>query len=401
MASSLLTSGLSTHRLVKSTVLLTFAAVLALTAGCRREQAGRPAPPPAAVEVYTTKELTVPVTNRFVGSTEASQEVDVRARVQGVIWELGFDEGTSVTAGQFLFRIDPRPFEADLQIAQAQSYQAQVAVQSAERDLNRTRSLSASDSVAREELDDALSLYETNVAALRLAEAQLVKAQLELSYTTVTASVRGLVGRAMKKVGDLVDPGENSLLVTITTQNPMYVNFTVAEKDLLEYNNKVRAGDIIEPLNGEYEVEIVLLDGSTYPASGRINFSDVEIDPQTGTALVRAVFDNPKGILQPGMFVEVLIKGARRTQTIMVPQNAVMQGMQGSYVYVVGDDKKVEMRPVTPTDWEGLNWIIEDGLSADEKVIIAGTNKTAPGAEVNVTTVTQTLDLKTSPTAAK
>jgi membrane fusion protein (multidrug efflux system) len=321
--------------------------------------------------------------------------------VQGVVWEQGFEEGTSVTAGQFLFLIDPRPFEADLQIAEAQTYQAKVAVQSAERDLNRTRSLQASASVAREELDDAISLYETNVAAMRLAEAQLVKARLELSYTTVTAPVRGLVGRAMKKTGDLVDSGANSLMVTITTQNPMYVIFSAAEKDLLDRRNSIEAGFIVPPENEEYDVEIVLLDGTVYGHTGRINFRDVEIDPMTGTGQIRAEFPNPDNLLQPGQFVEVRLKGARRTGATVVPQNAVMQGMQGSYVYVVGEDKKVEMRPVTPTIWEGQNWIIEDGLSPGDRVIIAGTNKTAPGAEVNVTTVTETLDFESTGTATE
>jgi len=380
--------------------LILLAAATTLSA-CRREQPARPAPPPAQVETYTVQELTIPVTYEFVGSTEASQAVDVRARVQGVVWEQGFEEGTSVTAGQFLFRIDPRPFEADLQIAEAQVFQAKVAVQSAERDLNRTRTLSQSDSVAREELDDAMSLFETNMAALKLSEAQLVKSRLELSYTTVTAPVRGMVGRTVKRVGDLVDAGTNSLLVTITTQDPMWVNFSAAEKDMLTHRNDVEAGRVIPPPNEEYEVEIILLDGTRYSHKGRINFTDVEIDAQTGTGQIRAVFDNPDGLLKPNMFVNVLVKGAKRTKTVMVPQNTVMEGMQGTYVYVVGEGDTVEMRPVTATDWEGRNWIIEQGLEEGEKVIISGINKTGPGALVKVTTMTTTLDLNTSPTAGR
>jgi len=380
--------------------IVLLAAAISLSA-CRREQPGRPAPPPAEVEIYPVKRMTIPVTYEFVGSTEASQAVDVRARVQGVVWEQGFEEGTSVTAGQFLFRIDPRPFEADLQIAEAQAFQAKVAVQSAERDLNRTRTLSQSDSVAREELDDAMSLYETNMAALRLAEAQLVKSRLELSYTTVTAPVRGMVGRASKRVGDLVDAGTNSLLVTITTQNPMWVNFSVAEKDLLTQRNDIEAGRILAPSNDEYDVNIILLDGTRYSETGRINFADVEIDSRTGTGQIRAEFKNPDGLLKPGMFVEVLLSGARRTETVVVPQNAVMQGMQGTYVYVVGDDNVIEMRPVTPSEWEGENWIIESGLENDDRVVINGTNKTAPGAEVKVTTVTTTLDFDGEPAVSE
>ncbi len=368
---------------------------LLLFSGCKREQSARPAPPPAEVEVYVAKATSVPLTFEYIGQTEASQEVDVRARVQGVVWEQGFSEGTSVTAGQFLYRIDPRPFEADLQVADARSYQAKVAVQAAQRDLNRTRSLTESASIAREELDDATSLYETSMASLRLADAQLLKARLELSFTTVTAPVGGRIGLALKRVGDLVDTGENSLLCRITTQDPMYVNFSISEKDMLEYRNNLKAGRIEAPQTEDFIVEIGLLDKSTYPERGRINFSDVTIDPRTGTGTHRAAFPNPEGLLQPGQYVEVRIIGANRTKTVMVPQGAVMFGMQGSYVYVVGDDDKVEMRPVTATDWEGLNWIIEEGLAAGEQIIISGINKTQPGADVSVTTVTTELDKET------
>ena len=363
-------------------------------AGCKKETAGRPSPPPAEVEVYKTEEVVVPVTFSYIGHTAASQEVDVRARVEGVVWELGFEEGTSVTAGQHLFTIDPRPFEADTQIAEARVFQAKVAVQSAERDLNRTRALQSSESVSREDLDNAISLYETSVATLRLTEAELVKAKLELSYTTVTAPINGMVGEAEKKEGDLVDPSANSLLVTITAQNPMYVNFTVSEKDMLEYRNLVDSGRIKAPALGDFEIGIELLDGTLYPEVGYINFLDVVIDPTMGSGTFRAEFKNDDGVLKPGQFVKVYILGAQRTSTIMVPQRAVMQGMQGTYVYVVDEENKVTMRPVEATNWEGLNWIIESGLDAGENVIVAGTNKTAPGAEVKQTTVTTELDLQ-------
>ncbi len=363
-------------------------------AGCRKEAPPAMERPPAEVETYTTEPMTIPVNFEYVGQTEASQEVDVRARVEGVVWEIGFEEGSSVSPGQFLFRIDPRPFEADLQIAEAQQFQTQVAVQSAERDLNRTRRLQESASVSREELDNAISAYETAVASQRLAEANVMKARLELSYTTVTAPIAGMVGRALKKPGDLVDPGQNSLLCNITAQDPMYVNFTIAEKDLLQMRNAEEEGRIIPPDDQNYEVEITLLDGTRYSEVGRINYADVTIEPQTGTGLYRASFANPTGILKPGQFVEVLVRGSRRTNTFVVPQKAVMLGMQGTYVYVVDEDNTVEMRPVHATAWEGENWIIERGLRENERVIIAGTNKTFPGAEVAVTTETLTLNMQ-------
>lgn len=381
--------------------LLLFTALLAsvFLTSCERTQPARPTPPPAEVEVYVTEKQQVPVTYTYIGQTEASQDVEVRARVQGVVWEQNFEEGTTVTAGQFLFRIDPRPFEADLQIAEAEAYQAKVSVESAQRDLNRTRKLQSSATVSQEELDNAISAYETAVASQRLSDARVLKARLELSYTTVTAPIAGFVGKALKKPGDLVDTGENSLLCTISAQDPIYVNFSISEKDRLQYRKAVQSGAIIAPDNEDYRVQIVQLDKSTYPIEGRINYNDVKIDPQTGTGEVRAEFKN-NGLLKPGQFVQVKLLGAKRTETVLVPQRAVMQGMQGSYVYVV-DKSKVEMRPVTATDWEGKNWIIEAGLTPEEQVIISATNKTAPGAEVKVTTVTKTLDLSTSSTASR
>lgn len=385
-------------RMVRKRMFIGFCAVIGLLvlAGCERVASERPAPPPAEVETYTTELLTVPVGYEYVGQTEASQDVDVRARVEGVVWEIGFEEGSSVEPGQFLFRIDPRPFEADLQIAEAQEFQSKVQVQSAERDLNRTRRLQESASVSREELDNAISEYETAVASQRLSEANVLKARLELSYTTVTAPIAGMVGQALKKPGDLVDSSQNSLLCNITAQDPMYVNFTVAEKDLLQQRNAEQDGRIVAPDNDEYEVEITLLDGSRYGHIGRINYADVTIDTRTGTGMIRAAFPNPDGILKPGQFAEVLVKGARRTNTIVVPQKAVMLGMQGTYVYVVDDEETVEMRPVNATVWEGHNWVVESGLREGERVIIAGTNKTQPGAEVAVTTQTTTLVLDTT-----
>lgn len=381
------------QRLVSAGRFTLIGACALVFAACEKSQQERPPRPPAEVETYTTEAMTIPVTYHYIGQTEASQQVDVRSRVQGVVWDIGFEEGTSVTAGQFLFRIDPRPFEADLQIAEARTYQSKVQVQSAERDLNRTRRLQESASVSREELDNAMSKYESSVADLRLAEANLVKARLELSYTTVTAPIAGMVGKALKKPGDLVDAGQNSLLCNITAQDPMYVNFTLAEKDILQQRTAQQAGRILPPKDDGYDVEIRLLDGTHYAATGRINFADVKIDPQTGTGLFRAAFPNPDALLKPGQFVEVYVKGAKRTNTIVIPQTAVMLGMQGSYVYVVDDAGKVEMRPVHATEWEGQNWIIESGLKPNEKVIITGTNKTQPGADVKVTTQTTTLDL--------
>lgn len=364
-----------------------------LLAGCRKAEtkSAPPPPPPPAVEVYVTKKETVPHVLEHIGQTDASQTVDVRARVTGVLLQQGFQEGTTVTQGDFLFRIDPRPFEADLQIAEARLLQAQVDVDAAKRDLNRSRQLIASNSISKEDLDDAVTKYNTALAAVKLAEANVYKARLELSYTTVTATIDGKIGRALKRPGDLVDDGSNSLLVTITRQDPIFVNFFVSEREMLDYRRSLEEKRIILPPDGNLDVVVTLLDGTVYPEKGQINFYDVKIDPQTGTALVRAELPNRAGLLVPGQFVKVHLKGAARPGQIMVPQRAVQMGLQGPYVYVVGEENKVEMRPVKTSNWEGKSWIIESGLREGERIIVNGVQKARPGNEVNVTTVTTTL----------
>ena len=370
---------------------LSFSAVI-LLAGCKQQDAApKAAPPPAQVEVYVTKAQTIPITFEHTGQIQASQQVDVRARVTGILLEQGFTEGTTVSQGQYLFRIDPRTFEADVRIGAANVLQAQTNVQAADRDLKRTRTLAQTKAVSQEEVDNALTKYETTAAAQKLAEANLYKAQVELTYTTVTAPIRGKIGKAEKRPGDLVDDGTNSLLCTISNQDPIWVVFFVSEREMLEYRKDVSEGRVIVPADGKLKVGVTLLDGTPYGPMGEINFFDVKIDPQTGTALVRAVLPNPEGLLVPGQFVKAQVRGVTRPNMILVPQAAVQQGMQGSFVYVSDEKGTVELRPVKAGKWEGTSWIIESGLRVGEKVITGGLLKVRPGGSVDVTTVTRTL----------
>jgi len=381
----------SFRRAGAATISFIMAACLLLPA-CRKAAAPPPAMPPAQVEVYVTRRQTVPATFSHIGQVEASQDVEVRARVEGVVLSQGFEEGTTVTQGDFLFRIDPRPFEANLAIAEAKVVQAGVNVESEQRNLSRTQGLARTNSVSREEMESAQTKYNTALAGLKLAEADRYKSQLELSYTTVTASISGKIGRAEKRPGDLVDTGENSLLCSISQQNPAWIVFHVSEREALDYNRDVKSGKIKLPPDGKLSVGVELLDHTPYPQSGEINYFDVKIDPQTGTALVRAELPNPEGRLVPGQFVKVFVRGAQRDNMVVVPQAAIQQGMQGSFVYVAGEKGLIEMRPVTLGTWEGQGWLIESGLEENERVVIGGLLKVRPGATVDVTTVTEKLE---------
>jgi membrane fusion protein (multidrug efflux system) len=387
---------------LRGNILAPAVVAAALLQGCdSKSEAPKAAPPPAQIEAYVTKAQTVPVSFDHTGQITASQKVDVRARLTGVLVEQGFTEGTTVTKGQFLYRIDPRTFEADVRVGSANVLQAQANVQAADRDLKRSRTLASTKAISQEEVDNALTKYETSVAAQKLAEANLYKAQVELTYTTVTAPISGKVGRAEKRPGDLVDTTNNSLLCTITTQDPIWVEFFVSEREMLDYRRNVREGRVVLPENGKLTVDVTLLDGTPYAPKGEISFFDVKIDPQTGTALVRAELPNPEGQLVPGQFVKAHVRGVTRPNLVLVPQAAVQQGMQGTFVYVTDDKGQVEMRPIKAGSWEGSSWIVESGLKPGEMVITGGLLKVRPGATVQVTTVTRTLPPeKLSPAAA-
>lgn len=369
----------------------TAAGLLLLTGCLDHQEPPKAAPPPAQVEAYITKAQTVPITFDHTGQIQASQSVDIRARVTGVLMDQGFVEGTTVTQGQYLFRIDPRVYEADVRVGAANVLQAQANVQSADRDLKRTRLLTQTKAVSQEELDKALTTYETASAAQKLAEANLYKAQVELTYTTVTAPISGKIGKAEKRPGDLVDTTDNSLLCSISKQDPIWVVFFVSEREMLEYRRDVAEGNVIVPADGKLQVGVTLLDQTDYKYTGEINFFDVKIDPQTGTALVRAELPNTEGQLVPGQFVKAHVRGVIRPNVILLPQLAVQQGMQGSFVYVSDPQGVVEMRPIKTGKWEGRSWIVESGLKAGERVLTGGLLKVRPGANVQLTTVTREL----------
>ena len=218
---------------------------------------------------------------------------------------------------------------------------------------------------------------------MRLAEAQLAKTDLELSYTSVNAPLTGFVGKAMKDIGSLVDSAQNSLLTTMQQVDPIYVSFHVTENDYLALHQSLRDGEIVPTpgSDGPY-VEIVLLDGAAYGQHGKITFEDASVDTQTGTVELRGTFENADKKLKPGQFVKVHLQGWERPNTLIVPQRAVSQSPQGSYVYVVGADSKAERRTIKTGAWAGKDWIVLDGVKAGEQVILEGLTKVRPGMVV-------------------
>ncbi|MFA6242867.1 MAG: efflux RND transporter periplasmic adaptor subunit, partial [Candidatus Hydrogenedentales bacterium] len=339
-------------------------------------------PPPPEVTCVVVETKTVPVSFDYVGMTEASKTVEVRARIRGFLDSRDFQEGTFVEAGTKLFTIDPRSYQADQQIAVARVEQAQARLKLAEQDVKRLKSVTVPGAIAESDLDKQVAEEVNAKASLQLAKAELAKAELELSYTVVGAPLTGYIGKAQKEIGSFVDESQSSLLAVMHQVNPLYVSFKVSEREFLSWRNEEQAGTLVLVEGSQPYAEITLLEGTQYDKRGTISFESPDVDIATGTLEFRASFENPENQLKPGQFAKVHLRGWTRPSAITVPQRAVSQSPRGPYVYVVGDDKKAEMRIVTTGEWSGSDWVISDGLKPGERIIVEGLTKVQPGGEV-------------------
>lgn len=372
---------------MKREVILTAIMIFAGSLSTKAHAQGPPggAMPPPQVTLVTVESRTVPVTYEYVGMTQASRTVEVRARVQGFLESRDFQEGAYLDEGAKLFTIDPRSFEADREVAAAQVEQAEARLRLADQEVKRLQSVTQPGAITQSDLDQKMAEQQGAVAALRLAKAQLAKADLELSYTKVEAPLTGYVGKALKETGSLVDAGQNSLLTVMQQVDPLYVSFKVSETDFLTWKQDEKEGRL-KRINGggNMEVEITLLDGTPFANKGILDFENIDLDPKTGTVELRATFKNAERTLKPGQFVNVLLNGWERPGSLVVPQRAVGQSPQGAYVYVVDAENKVELRPVTTGEWSGSDWVIREGIKEGERVIADGLTKVRPGVEVSV-----------------
>jgi membrane fusion protein (multidrug efflux system) len=307
--------------------------------------------------------------------------VEVRARVTGILLSRNFKEGDRVKKGQSLFTIDPKPFEAALARAVADLAAAQARHEQASRNAARLKPLYAEKAVSQKEHDDAVSNEAIAAADVKAAQARLTEARLNLEYTRVEAPVSGVTTRALPSEGTLIS-GPNVLLTSVVQVDPIWVNFGIPDNEQAQIQKEVAAGKLVLPKN--FEVELRLADGSAFKQAGKLDFADVRVSTQTGTREARAEVPNPDGVLRPGQFVRVILKGATRPDAVLVPQRSVLEGPQGKFVYVVNEKGQAEPRPVQAGDWSGERWLISDGLQGGERVIVDGVMKIGPGAPVRV-----------------
>ncbi len=366
---------------------------IALLAACGKGQEGQGFHgfPPAEVTTLTLAPRMIPVTYEYVGQTTGSKEVEVRARVTGILQRKLFEEGAPVKAGQVLFVIDPSQLAMQTAALEAELTRAQAQQAQAERELARLKPLAERRAVGQKEADDAASNTDLAAAAVKAAQARLAEVKLNLGYSRVTAPISGLSSRAPKSEGSLVGANE-TLLTTISQVDPMWIPFSIAENEQLALNHAVKAGRLTLPKNQAFDVAVTLADGSTLDRKGRINFADTRINPATGTFEVRAEVPNADNALKPGQFVRVKLAGAVRNNALAVPQVAVLDGPQGKFVYVTDRDKDgkdvAAVRPVTLGNWAdvgGTNlWIVETGLKAGDQVIVDGVAKLRPGGLIKL-----------------
>jgi membrane fusion protein (multidrug efflux system) len=342
--------------------------------GCSKE---KPAPPPPpTVEVTEVVQKDVPIYKEWVGALDGNVNAVIRPQVTGYLIKQNYREGQLVKAGQVLFEIDPRTFQASLDQAKGQLAQQQARHDTSKANLARIKPLAAKNAVSQKDLDDATGAELSTRSSVDSARAAVETAQLNLGFTRITSPVAGIAGIAKTQLGDLVGPSSPQELTTVSSVNPIKAYINVSEREYLTFREGNQNVENV-PL------ELILADGSTYPHKGKFALADRQVDPTTGTLKIGALFTNPNNTLRPGGYGLVRAVMSVKKGALMIPQRSVTD-MQGKYlVAVVGTDNKVAIRPVKVAERIGSDWIISEGLKPGEKIVVEGTQKVKPDMLVN------------------
>ena len=372
------------HILARSVGLALLAS--GLLAGCGdKGEAGQGAGemPPAAVDVVTLHAAPLQLMSELTGRTAPLRVAEVRPQVNGIILKRLFTEGSDVKAGQLLYQIDPAVYQAAVASAKANLAKAQANEQSARLKAQRYAELVKVKAISRQEYDDADAAWKQQVAEIGAAKAALQSANINLAYTRITAPISGRIGKSAVTEGALVTAQQADSLTSISQLDPMYVDVRQSTADLLRLKRQVAAGKLTQGKQDGAKVSFQLEDGSQYGEQGTLQFSDVTVDETTGMVTLRVLVPNPHDLLLPGMFMRATLQEGERPEGLLVPQTAVTRTPKGgATVMVVTADNKVELREVQLSRVVGDSWVVESGLDAGEKVIVAGLQKVKPGAVV-------------------
>jgi membrane fusion protein (multidrug efflux system) len=358
------------YRFLLSGVLL----VAAMVCTACSSSSEKPAPPPPGVTVSSVVQKDVPVYQEWVGTTAGNVNADIRPKVEGFLLKRLYTEGSYVKRGQPMFQLDPRQAQASVEQAQGKLEQARAALAQAQIDVKRYTPLVAEKAVSQAELDKAHSMETAAKAQVDASQATLDNSKLNRGWTTVASPISGIAGIAKVSVGDLMTP--STVMTTVSTVDPIYVDFSISEQDYLRF---VREGI---GRAASKSLELFLGDGSLYPQRGRGLFANREVDAKTGTIQIRAEFPNPGNVLRPGQYARIRSQTEERKGALLIPQRAISE-LQGVYqVGVVGSDNKVAIRAVKPGPQFGDMWVIESGLQPGEKVVVDGLQRLRDGMTV-------------------
>ncbi|MES1974077.1 MAG: efflux RND transporter periplasmic adaptor subunit [Pseudomonadota bacterium] len=353
----------------------------ALLGGCSAQQP--PAPPPPQVGVVTLKSESVTLSRELPGRISAVETSDVRPQISGVIKRRLFTEGSIVRAGQLLYEIEDAPYRAALASARGGLARARAAINSTRLQAERYRGLVAINAVSKQDADNAEAAAQQAVADVAAQQAAVQSAQVNLGFTRIRAPISGRIGRSLYTPGALVQAGQTNALATIQRTDQVYVDVTQSAAQILDLKEALQAGGVTQGGADSARVQLLLPNGKTYPIEGRLQFSEVTVDPATGAVTLRATFANPQGLLLPGLYVRAKLVEGIRQQAIMAPQQGISRDPRGrATALVVNAQNKVEPRTVTTDRAIGDKWIITAGLKPGDRLIVEGLLNLAPGTLV-------------------
>lgn len=382
----------NTYLNISSLRLFTIAFTLFLLGACPgcKKPPPQETPPPTSVTAWTVKPINLPVVWKYIGFTESSHTVQILPRVEGYLQKINYLEGSIVQQGSLLFQIDPTQFQAVVERAQGAVARQEALLTNAILTVERLQPLYEQKAASKKDLDQAISQKLSAQASLQSAQATLLNAQINLGYTSITSPVTGLTDRSQLREGALVTPGVGSLLTTLSVIDPIWIYFTVSDNDILRIKKQVDAKELVLPPDDNYEIELVLSDGSRFPYKGKVSFNSPTYNRSTGTMLIRSVFPNPAkdskslGALHPGQFVEVHVLGATRPAAVCIPKRALVQRAEGLFVYLIAENGTVHPQDVEAGEWEGELQCIRNGLKEGDRLVVDGINKIAPSMPVHV-----------------
>jgi len=357
-----------------------------LLAGCDRSTQAPPSPPVPEVSTVTVKTQKVTLTTELPGRTAPFRIAEIRPQVSGLILKRLFEEGSDVKAGQILYQIDPAPFQAVLDNAKAALGRAEANLTATRLRAERYRDLLADKAVSQQNYDDAAAAVTQVTADIAYYKATLKTASINLGYTKITAPISGRIGRSSVTDGAIVTAYQPMPLATIQQLDPVYVDVPQSTIDLLRLKSRLKAGLLNQQGTDWNKVKLMLEDGTAYPQDGNLQFSDVTVDPTTGSVILRVVFPNPDDVLLPGMFVRAVINEGVKEQAILIPQQGVSRDPRGNaFALVVDAESKAAFRPLTLDRAIGDKWLVSSGLASGDQVIVEGLVMLRPGTPVKAT----------------